>query len=347
MPVTIGARGALDSRLASLDEHGPVRADSRAIQRSLTVALLNNMPDPALRDTESQYFNLLQAASGEIPVRLELYSLSQIPRSERAQDYLKGRYYDVRDLLASRVDAVIVTGNEPHQPQLEQEPYWGALVEVFDWAASHTTSAVLSCLAAHASVLYCDGVQRRPLDTKCFGVFEHQRLSAHPLMRDTPELIPFPHSRWNDLRKEDLASCGYTVLLRSTTAGVNMFVKRRGRSLFVHFQGHPEYVAETLFTEYRRDVKRFLRREREVYPHPPHGYFNAVAIELLEQFRKQALSKRHMEIMESFPEADLTASLEHSWHSSSVRIYRNWLEYLLRNAADAPSRNTVAQVGRP
>src|SRR2546429_6417390 len=50
----------------------------------------------------------------------------------------------------------------------------------------------------------------------------------------------------------------YTTLFRS----VDMFVKELN-SLFVFFQGHPEYEATTLLLEYRRDIKRFLRRERE------------------------------------------------------------------------------------
>ena len=33
------------------------------------IAFLNNMPDAALEDTEMQFFELLDAASGEIPVR--------------------------------------------------------------------------------------------------------------------------------------------------------------------------------------------------------------------------------------------------------------------------------------
>ena len=47
---------------------------------------------------------------------------------------------------------------------------------------------------------------------------------------------------------------------------MDSFVKKKKRSLFVHFQGHPEYGAQTLLKEYRRDIKRFLRAERETIP---------------------------------------------------------------------------------
>jgi len=52
-----------------------------------------------------------------------------------------------------------------------------------------------------------------------------------------------------------------------------MFVKER-KSLFLFFQGHPEYDADSLPREYRRDVGRFLRSERESYPGMPKGYFD-------------------------------------------------------------------------
>ena len=82
---------------------------------------------------------------------------------------------------------------------------------------------------------------------------------------------------------------------------VDTFVKQDvGR--FVFFQGHPEYGAHTLLKEYRRDIKRFLRRERETYPSMPKGYFDAAATRLLTDFRDVLLLDRREERMEDFPE---------------------------------------------
>ena len=49
----------------------------------IRIAFVNNMPDAALEDTELQFFNLLDAAAGDIPIRIRLYSLPGIGRSER------------------------------------------------------------------------------------------------------------------------------------------------------------------------------------------------------------------------------------------------------------------------
>jgi len=257
---------------------------SGASAECLRVALIINMPDPALEDTEAQFFELLDTAAIKTPLHLTLYSLPNIPRGERAQQHLSSSYSDLQDLLNRRFDGVIMTGTEPRQPDLRAEPYWPALTNVLDWAGENSSSTVLSCLAAHASVLHCDGVPRHPLKDKQFGVFEYRRSGDHPLTGGCPDPFRFPHSRWNEVREGELVSCGYTVLTSSPHAGVDLFVKQKKKSLFVHFQGHPEYGTQTLLKEYRRDIKRFLRAERATYPSMPG---------ILQEF---AISQRHVEV---------------------------------------------------
>jgi homoserine O-succinyltransferase len=300
------------------------------VQRSecISLALINNMPDPALEDTELQFFELLDAASGDVRVVVKLYSLTGIPRTDRGQQHLKNFYFDFDDLWNSRFDGVIVTGTEPHQHNLQDEPYWDLLTELFNWAAENTSSTVLSCLAAHASVLHGDGIPRRRLPDKQFGVFDSAKNCGHTLTSRMADRIRFPHSRWNEVRGDELTSCGYTVLTESAQAGVDLFVKKKKKSLFVHFQGHPEYAAQTLLKEYRRDIKRFLRQERETYPTAPAGYFDAAATQLLNDFRDTAIADRREDIAASFPEAAVVGGLQNSWHSSATCVYRNWLQYL-------------------
>jgi homoserine O-succinyltransferase len=140
--------------------------------------------------------------------------------------------------------------------------------------------------------------------------------------------IRFPHSRWNEVRANELASSGYTVLTESAQAGVDLFVKKKKKSLLVHFQGHPEYGAQTLLKEYRRDIKRFLRQERETYPTMPAGYFDESAAQVLNEFRETAIADRREDIAGSFPETAVVNGLQNTWQSSAVCIYRNWLQYL-------------------
>jgi homoserine O-succinyltransferase len=294
----------------------------------LKIALVNNMPDPALEDTELQFFELLDTASGDVPVLIKLYSLPEIIRTDRAQLHLKAHYFGIDDLLHAKFDGVIITGTEPRQPNLRDEPYWRTMVDVFDWAESNTTSAVLSCLAAHASVLHSDAIERRPLADKQFGVFDYKRSCEHPLTNGATPTVRFPHSRWNEVREDALSSHGYTVLTRSPDAGVDLFVKQKRQSLFVHFQGHPEYFGRTLLKEYRRDIRRFLTGERDTYPSMPHGYFGSEAVQLLNEFRQHAEGHRQEDLLDVFPETAVADTLQNSWRESALCVYRNWLQIL-------------------
>jgi homoserine O-succinyltransferase/O-acetyltransferase len=310
----------------------------------LNVALINNMPDAALEDTELQFFDLLDDASGDLPIYLKLYSLTGIPRTERGQRHLNSFYYSLDELWQNQFDGVIITGTEPRQPNLRDEPYWRVLADVFDWAERNTVSTVLSCLAAHASVLHSDGISRHPLSDKQFGVFDFAKSVDHELTRGTSEPVRFSHSRWNEVQGDALTACGYSVLTQSALGGVDTFVKKKKRSLFVHFQGHPEYGAETLLKEYRRDIKRFVRKERETYPSMPKGYFNTAAAGLAADFRDMVLNDRREELMEGFPEAALAATLQRSWHASANAIYRNWLFYVISKKADMSKLSAVAAI---
>jgi homoserine O-succinyltransferase len=308
------------------------------------IAFVNNMPDPALEDTEMQFLELLDAAAGDIPVCLKLHSLSGVPRGERGQQHLSSFYFGTEDLLSGQFDAMIMTGTEPKQPNLRNEPYWSALANVLDWAESNTASTILSCLAAHASVLHSDGINRHPLGDKQFGVFAFAKAVNHQLTAGTGERIRFPHSRWNEVRADALTASGYQVLTQSAEGGVDSFVKKKKRSLLVHFQGHPEYGAQTLLKEYRRDIKRFLKRERETYPSAPKGYFDAASTRLLADFQDIAQSDRREELIDGFPEAALVGSLQKTWHSSATSIYGNWLQYLVAKKADVSAFPAMAAV---
>ncbi len=314
----------------------------------LNIALINNMPDSALEDTELQFFDLLDDASGDLPIYLKLYSLTGIPRTDRGQRHLNSFYYSLDELWQNQFDGVIITGTEPRQPDLRDEPYWRVLADVFDWAERNTTGAVLSCLAAHASVLHGDGISRHRLPDKQFGVFDCAKTTSHLLTSGTAERVRFPHSRWNEVRADELTACGYTVLTQSDEGGVDTFAKKKKQSLFLHFQGHPEYGAETLLKEYRRDIRRFIKQERETYPTMPKGYFDAAGGRLVTDFQQailaEGVSDKREELMESFPDHALAATLQRTWHASATGIYRNWLRYMVAQKSEVSKFNAVSAV---
>lgn len=316
----------------------PVAATDRLLPRvnGISLALINNMPDAALEDTELQFFELLDNASEDLPVYIKLYSLTGVPRTDRGERHLNAFYFPFDDLWKNRFDGVIITGTEPRYPDLQQEPYWELLSQVFEWAQHNTSSTILSCLAAHASVLYCDGIKRHPLPDKRFGVFDGSIVNHHPFMSHAEDRVRFPHSRWNEVREDELIAGGYATLSKSAEAGVDLFVKQMRSSLFLHFQGHPEYGAQTLLKEYRRDIKRFLRGERETYPILPHGYFDASQAELLHNYRERAIADRCEAMIDAFP-GSVAKTLQHTWRGSAIGVYKNWLRFVFEAQAKRES----------
>lgn len=300
---------------------------------TVTVGLVNNMPDSALKSTERQFRTLLSAAAGGRQVRLRLFHLAEVPRSEAARALLRDGYEDVSVLQADDlVDGLIVTGAEPRTANMRDEPYWTSLTRLVDWAEEHTTSTIWSCLAAHAAVVHRGGIARRPLGAKLSGVFDCTKSADHPLVAGLPMRWRMPHSRYNELPEEALAANGYQILSRSAEAGVDLFATQ-DHSLFLYAQGHPEYDAGALLREYQRDAARFLAGERQTYPDMPRFYFEPEPSAAFAEFRLRALGDPKPDLIGEFPAAGVAQTLSHAWRVPAVGLYANWLGYLCEQKA--------------
>jgi homoserine O-succinyltransferase len=303
----------------------------------IVIGLVNNMPDAALQTTERQFHELLFASSPH-SVRLRFFSLPELPRTEAGRLLISQRYEDFSELWTSHLDGLIVTGTEPRAPALTDEPYWPTFAKLVDWADDHGISTVWSCLAAHAAVLHMDGIRRCAFREKLSGVFDCIKVTDHELVDGAPTLWRVPHSRYNDLPEDALASSGYRILSRLPDMGADMFVKQR-KTLFLFVQGHLEYDSGALLREYRRDVRRFLAGERDSYPEMPRGYFDQDAAAALAAFRQQGLENRGIDLLSSFPVAIAEQTLGRPWLAPAVAIYAHWLSYLVEQKSRSLLRN--------
>jgi homoserine O-succinyltransferase/O-acetyltransferase len=294
------------------------------VRKDLVIGLVNNMPDAALEATAAQFARLLRAASGTLSVELRVAYLPEVPRGPEAREFIARNYWHIEQLTVASPDALIVTGLEPKAANLTDEPYWHRLADLLGWAQSHTASSIWSCLAAHAAVQQLDGIRRRRLDSKRFGVFEHSLLEGHPLVAGVAAPLCLAHSRWNELPVEELRTAGYTLLSWAPETGADVFVKQ-SQSVLVFLQGHPEYEPTTLLKEYRRDVGRFLRGQQAHYPTQPKGYFSAAAAAQLDAFEQRARAERTEDTLATFPTLGADAYTGDRWGAAAARIYRNWL----------------------
>ncbi len=305
--------------------------DNRAWRRlpTISIGLVNNMPDAVLHRTERQFEGLLkQAAGNQFDVKLHLLAIPEVARGEVAATEIKDRYKDVNDIATLNLDALIVTGAEPRARNLQDEVYWASMTRLVDWAGNSVSSVIWSCLAAHAAVKHMDGVDRRPIGMKRVGVFRCETQRSHAMVSGLPASLLVPHSRYNDLAEADLFQAGYSVLTRSAAAGVDMFVKQHKSSMFVFLQGHPEYDATSLWREYRRDVIRFLAGERDNYPSLPVNYLNLDDIRKCQAFELRAMSLRSPELASAIPDVGEHMRQSPRWRKSAVSIYRNWLQHV-------------------
>lgn len=305
----------------------------------ITVGLINNMPDEALKATERQYISLLDAASDGVQVRLSLYTLPGVPRNEASSRHIASLYSNIEDLWEGQLDGLIVTGREPLAPDLKAEPYWESFTNTLAWAQENAHSTVWSCLAAHAAVLHLDGINRAKRNDKLFGIFPCSRLTDHPLMAKAPAALALPHSRWNSLPEDQLLSHGYSVLTRTSDTEVDTFIKQQ-KKLFVFFQGHPEYEADTLLREYRRDVLRYLKGETPRYPSMPRDYFDRETVLALGALQLRSESCPKSELLPAIATVLGNIRIESTWRSSATSIYENWLRHI-RAQKDSAMRSTI------
>jgi homoserine O-succinyltransferase len=261
-------------------------------------------------------------------VRLKLFSLPEIERSDAIRSHIARYYDDITELDDDPPDGLIVTGMEPRAATLTAEPHWPAVAKLVDWAHENCVPSVWSCMAAQIAVMRRDGIERRPLGTKLSGIFECEIDSAaHEIVHGTPDRWRVPHSRYNGIPETELVESGYQIVSRSAETGADIFLKH-SRELSIFLQSHPEYGASSLLGEYRRDVTRFLSGKRDHYPEIPRGYFTAGAQAQLAALRARAERDPTADVLGELHLLLSGATQEASWSRTAVRLYTNWLSYL-------------------
>ena len=327
------------------------RAKAHSTRQAVTIGLVNNMGDEALKATERQFGDLIRASAGDADVDLRLFALERTPRSSRALEYIRAGYEPAGAAMDRDLDALIITGAQPRTASLSDEEYWEELIELIDWASEHTISTLFSCLAAHAAVLHLDGVERRLLPQKCTGVFAFAAERDHPFAAEQAPDRFIPHSRYNGLFRSDLERAGYSILTSSPEHGVDSFTKSFG-SQFVFLQGHPEYDANSLAREYRRDMARYLRKETETVPLRPKGYFTAEAEAELDALEGRAREDPSCLTTEELSRIDELAPAGARWRDVSLSFFRSWIDMIavssrdFANAGRAGAKSPSARGGR-
>ncbi len=312
-----------------LDEEGqailqPERAHQQDI-REQHIGLLNMMPDAALEATERQFYRLIGESNPIIQIYIHPFTLPILKRGEKAQKHIDAYYETIESLKKEGLDALIITGANVTEPNLSDESFWEPLTEVVDWAVNNVVSTLCSCLATHAVMEFRHGQKRRHLDDKRWGVYSHRVTHPHPLVRGINTKFDVPHSRFNQIDREQFEEAGAIVLAESKKAGVQLAVSKDGLRL-VYFQGHPEYDAISLLKEYKREVIRFFQKHIDNYPPFPANYLDVYTQSVFDEYQERIiLAMKEGGSFPEFPEHLITNRVHNTWHDTGEAIVGKWL----------------------
>ena len=291
--------------------------------RELHIGLLNMMPDAALQATERQFIHLVGSSNPIAQFFVYPFSLPELNRGEIAEAHIREHYFEFDALAEQGLDALIITGANVIEPTLTDEPFWEPLIEVVRWAEANVASTFCSCLATHALVKHYYDIDRRHLPQKQWGVYTHRVTTKdHPILRDVNTRFEAPHSRYNDISREQFEAAGCTVLAESDI-GVHLAVSP---DLFrtVYFQGHPEYGAVSLLKEFKREYNRFLSGDREHLPRVPENFLTAEGEEIADTLLAN-LEMDGVNVAPEFPESELLPYCDNTWGDTGKAIVNNWL----------------------
>ena len=238
------------------------RASSQDI-RPLKIAILNLMPLKIMTETD-----LLRLLSNT-PLQIEIDFIEPDGHvcKNTPREHIEAFYKKFDDIRGDNYDGFIITGAPVEKVDFEEVDYWQQLTEIFSWARTHVTSTLYICWAALAGLYYHYGVRKYVLDRKISGVFKHYiDDSRNPIFRGSDDEFYVPHSRYSEVRKNDIAAIAdLKIISESDESGVYMVMGRGGREFYI--TGHSEYSPMTLDFEYHRDLEKGLN------PHVPDNYY--------------------------------------------------------------------------
>ena len=236
-----------------MDEHRALHQDIRPIK----IGLLNLMP--LKEDTELQLLRSL--SNTPLQVDVVFVTVSSHQSKNTPTSHLNKFYQKFCEIKHENFDGFIITGAPVEQMPFEEVDYWEELKEIMEWSKTHVTSTLHSCWGAQAGLYYHYGIPKYQRAKKLSGIYRHRLLARGvPLVRGFDDYFNAPHSRYTEVRREDiLKHPELEILAESDEAGIFLVVSRDGRQVFI--QGHPEYDRMTPNNEYHRDVNKGLDPE--------------------------------------------------------------------------------------
>ena len=255
MPIVIP--GSLPAFETLSEENIFIINEERSIHqdiRPLEIVIVNLMPTKI--ETETQLLRLL--GNSPLQVNITLLKTNSYVSKNTSEDHLSSFYNVFDDIKDKRFDGMIITGAPIETLQFEDVDYWNELEKIMEFSKTNVTSTFHICWGAQAGLYYHYGINKYPLKEKMFGIYKHTLNNPkNKLFRGFDEVYNAPHSRYTEIKKEDIDKVDdLEILSESEEAGVYVVASKNVKQIFV--TGHSEYDKNTLKKEYMRDKEKGL-----------------------------------------------------------------------------------------
>lgn len=242
--------------------------------------------------TETQLLRKL--SNTPLQVEVEFLQTASYQSKHVESSHLETFYTVFDEIKECNYDGMIITGAPLDYTDFEDVAYWDEICKIMEWSKTHVHSTLYMCWGAYAGLYYHYGIPNVYLPEKLSGVYEHQVLKKNsPLFRGFDDIFLAPQSRAMTVRPEDVEKVSeLEILAVSEEAGITMLKTKDSRQFFMTC--HPEYDADTLALEYKRDMEKGLN------PKIPVNYF---------------------------PEDNPENKPVVRWRSAGQLFYSNWLNY--------------------
>jgi len=291
MPIKIP--DSLPARTVLENENIFVMTELRAMHqdiRPLRLLILNLMP--IKETTEVQLLRKL--SNTPLQIEIDLLRIASHQAKNTDEGHLESFYTTFEHVQNKYYDGMIITGAPVENLEFEQVDYWPELCRIMDWTRENVHCTLHICWGAQAGLYHHYNIPKLSLPRKLSGVYEHRMLKPNsPFFRGFNDVFPMPHSRYTEVAAADIEKISELELLAvSDEAGVFAVKTADNRRFFVF--GHPEYDADTLASEYFRDLAKGIS------PNIPEHYF---------------------------PDNDPSKTPLATWRSHAQLMYSNWLNY--------------------
>ncbi|MDR3328444.1 MAG: homoserine O-succinyltransferase [Prevotellaceae bacterium] len=217
----------------------------------LKTVVLNLMPNK--ETTEQQIITLLK----ENGITPDITWLTTATYQSRHTDltYLKEHYNTLEQIKNKQFDLCIITGAPVEHLDFENVIYWKELQEIFNFSKTNVICTVFICWAAQAALYHFFGINKYPLQRKCFGIFPQTvEQPDSPFLYQIENGFNMPHSRYSHIKREYFTSQYDLSILASLDSEPTLLSAFDHQQLYI--TGHLEYDTNTLHYEYQRDKEK-------------------------------------------------------------------------------------------